>query len=675
MAQLPANPPEPIAFDRFDPLDSALRREWLETNGLGGYASATITGTNTRRYHGLLIAALKPPVERYVLWSRNEEELTASGQKYELSTNLYPGAVHPQGYLLQRHFALLPWPTFDYAQDGWSVRKSVFMVNERNLTVVAYENTGSGPLTLLVRPLLAFRDYHGHSRENGWVNTHLSFSPGRAWLRPYAGLPAMHVHHNAQDAGMEHLWYRRFEYPREIERGFDGHEDLFSLFTLTFHLSPGQTGYLAMTTEEGAFDFSTVHKSELVRRSSPDIYRDARVNLLARSAGSFLVRRGEKLKTVIAGYHWFSDWGRDTMISLPGLCLLDQDTLPIARDILLAFAEHCDRGMIPNRFPDSGETPEYNTVDAALWFVHAVTLYFERSQDKKTLAESLFPAVESILTHYRSGTRFNIHADENGLIYAGEAGTQLTWMDAKIGSYVVTPRQGQPVEINALWYNALRRAGTLAAALQRPDPHAKLAEQVRAGFNRNFWNPQANCLYDVLTSEGPDASIRPNQIFAVSLQPDLLPRERQAAVVQKVRKELLTPYGLRTLSPSDSRYHPRYEGDSWSRDTAYHQGTVWPWLIGAYCDALITVEGSGETTRGQIRTVLEPLLFHLHEAGLGSISEIYDGDAPHRPCGCIAQAWSVAEVLRVWRQYVEKREAKEEPTREKPKNRTVNKSK
>ncbi len=636
-------------------LEHGLEREWLDTNDLGGWASTTMIGCNTRRYHGLLVAALRPPVERSVLWSHSDEELRWAGGSIPLSTNLYSGAVHPRGFEHQDSFSLLPFPTTTFAEGEARVERRTWMEAGRNTTCVVYENRGAERLTLSVRPLLAFRDYHALGHANDSVRFTLEESGGRIALQPYASMPRLYFHHNAARVIDSPLWYYRFEYPCERDRGLDWEEDLFAAFTLEWELNPGDRARLGATIHEGALDIDASEARERERRrirGGGGSGEDGRVVLLRRTAASFLVEREPAGKTVIAGYHWFTDWGRDTMIALPGLCLQDGDGA-IAREILLQFAAYLDGGMIPNRFPDGSQPPEYNTVDASLWFVHAIHAYIARFDDRELLHATLFPAVQAVIDGYRRGTRYGIRVDADGLVAAGEPGVQLTWMDAKVGDFVVTPRIGKPVEINALWYHALRCAAELAVKLGRDgSEYGHEAERVRVAFNNGFWNEDTGCLYDVLADDGPDGKVRPNQLLAVSLRGDLLSSDRAAAVLAAVERDLLTPVGLRSLTPRDPDYRQHYRGDPWQRDTAYHQGTVWAWLIGPFVDALVRVHGLTEQTRLRIRQVLEPLLAHTAEAGLGSISEIFDADPPHTPRGCISQAWSVAEVLRVYRQYL-----------------------
>ncbi|HEX9868936.1 MAG TPA: amylo-alpha-1,6-glucosidase, partial [Candidatus Tectomicrobia bacterium] len=371
------------------------------------------------------------------------------------------------------------------------------------------------------------------------------------------------------------------------------------------------------------------------------------VRLLVAAADQFIVSRGEQ-HTVIAGYHWFSDWGRDTMIALPGLTLTTGRT-EVARSILLEFSRHVDRGMLPNRFPDAGEQPEYNTVDATLWFFEAVRAFVQAGGDAKFVQGTLYPVLNDIIDWHRRGTRYGIHVDDDGLLTAGEEGMQLTWMDARVDNREVTPRRGKPVEVQALWYNALRSMEALACRFgdqADQQQYHELATQAQSSFKRQFWNDAAGCLFDVVDGDQRDGSIRPNQIFAVSLAYSMLSSDQSKRVVDVVARELLTPYGLRSLSPNDPQYRGRCEGDPRSRDGAYHQGTVWAWLMGPFITAYVKVHGRSAAARQQAFTWIDGMCAHLYDAGLGQVSEIFDGDAPHQPRGCIAQAWSVAEWLR-----------------------------
>ena len=465
-------------------------------------------------------------------------------------------------------------------------------------------------------------------------------------VTPYRGLPSLYLAHDADEVRESAEWYRNFEYERERERGLDFHEDLFHPCTLVRNLRAG-----ARLTVIASTEVRDVRNADRLREARPAQTASGDrpfVGALKNAADQFLVRRGE-WHTVIAGYHWFSDWGRDTMIALPGLTLTT-GRADLARGILRAFAGSVDHGMLPNRFPDSGEAPEYNTVDATLWFFEAVRAYLEYTGDLDFVTAHLYDVLADIVAWHERGTRYGIRVDSDGLLQAGEAGTQLTWMDAKVGDWVVTPRRGKPVEIQALWYNALRVMEDLARRLARDSDAAhygELAERTRANFAALFWNSAEGCLYDVVNGQERDAAIRPNQILAVSLRYSMLTPDVAARVVSTVQRQLLTPFGLRTLSPSDPQYRGRCAGDQTSRDGAYHQGTVWPWLMGPFLKAYIATNGRSPESRAQAASWLAELAGFIGNQGVGQLPEIFDGDAPHTPRGCIAQAWSVAELLRV----------------------------
>jgi predicted glycogen debranching enzyme len=640
-------------------LEVALHREWLETNGLGGFASSTIIGLNTRRYHGLLVAATKPPVGRLVLLSKVEETLVIDGKRFDLSANRYPGVVHPQGFRYLREFRLDPFPVFTYEVEAIEIEKSVLMIHGENSTVIHYRLTKNNhpgspkKMELEIRPLIAFREYHGTTHENGGINSAVQERTGLATVTPYEGLPSLHFAHNAIELRKTGDWYRNFEYDVERERGLDSSEDLFNPFVLHFDLRlRRQASIIASTQPHDVAQAVEYRRAEITRRRKALVacpVEDNLIQSLAAASDQYLVSRGDE-KTVIAGYHWFGDWGRDTMIALPGLTL-PTGKYDVARSILRTFAKHVDQGMLPNRFPDAGETPEYNTVDAALWFFEAARAYLVYTGDLEFVRDELYPVFVDIISWYARGTRYGIKVDTSGLLDSGELGVQLTWMDAKVGDWVVTPRRGKPVEIQALWYSALCMMEDLAnrfgdeVARKR---YRHMAAVAHWSFNRLFWNEELACLYDVVNGGPPDASIRPNQIFAVSLPHSMLPRDRAQRVVQKVEEHLLTPFGLRSLAPSDPQYRGSYAGGPTERDGAYHQGTVWPWLLGPFISAYVKVNGGSEEARRQAHAWLFPLESHLAEAGLGHVSEIFDGDAPHRPCGCVAQAWSLAEILRVY---------------------------
>jgi glycogen debranching enzyme len=598
----------------------ALHREWLETNGLGGYASSTIIGLNTRRYHGLLVAATQPPVGRMVLLSKLEETLVLDGRRYDLSANRYPGVLHPQGYLYLQEFRQDPFPVFVYNVEGLEIEKSIFMAQGENTTIVRYALRSPRPAcTLELRPLIAFRDYHSTTHENPALDPHFEIDANSVKLAPYPGLPPLYLIHSGADIQPAGVWYRNFEYDAERERGLDYREDLFNPLVLVFDFAHTAAATITASTEP----------------SPAPVVAPTPASVLTRAANQFIVRRGNG-HSIIAGYHWFGDWGRDTMIALPGLTLAT-GRYDVAKSILLEWAAHVDRGMLPNRFPDGGESPEYNSVDSALWFFEAVRALVAQTGDYDFVRANLSGVLADIISWHERGTRHGIHVDTDGLLYAGEPGVQLTWMDAKVGDWVVTPRNGKPVEVQALWYNALCAMEDIAPSGAR---YRDLADRARASFEPLFWNESAQCLYDVVDGDARDASIRPNQIFAVSLFHKMLsPGKNNAkakAVVDTVAQHLLTPYGLRTLAPGDPHYRGRFEGDPASRDSAYHQGTVWPWLMGPFIAAYRDVYGRDPEVPDALRQYME-------QEGVGQLPEVFDGDAPHRPGGCIAQAWSVSE--------------------------------
>ena len=632
--------------------ESASSREWLETNGIGGFASSTVSDVHTRRYHGLLTAATTPPLGRLLLLSKFKETLVINGSHYELSTNQYPNTINPEGYKYIKTFRLAPFPIWTFEIDGIEIEKKIFMVQGQNTVCCQWsKNTANNNrLELELKPLLAFRDYHHLRREDVDFNRSFDVAETQVSVQPYEKMPELFFAHNAQTVEKTGFWYRDFEYSIEKQRGFDFQEDLFQPFGLKFDLS--ETAAVIVSTEpQNISDVENFEKNEIKRRK--ELVKIAEVKdefsqQLILAADQFIVSRGAG-KTIIAGYPWFSDWGRDTMIALPGLTLATNRP-DIAKSILLEFSNHISEGMLPNRFPDEGEIPEYNTVDATLWYFEAIRAYIEKTDDYDFVREKLYDKLVNIILWHFFGTRYNIHVADDGLLYAGGKGTQLTWMDGKIGDTVFTPRIGKPVEIQALWYNALCIMADFAEKFgDRKDgeKYLKMADNAKQSFNYEFWNEAEECLFDVVDNEQKDASVRPNQIFAVSLPNTMLSIGKAQKIVQKVEAELLTPFGLRSLSPKNSGYYPVCTGTPFERDSAYHEGTVWAWLIGAFIDAYRKVSANGQQTEKRIEEILENFKTHLTEAGIGQISEIFDGDAPHKPRGCFAQAWSVAEILRV----------------------------
>ena len=631
-----------------------LGSEWLETDGLGGFASGTIGLARTRRYHALLLAATTPPTGRVVLVNGTEAWLETPAGRFALSAQRYqPDIVHPDGARRIVAFVPEPWPTWTFeAEDGTRLVHEIIQARGRARTLLRWRLAAPRPLArLFVRLLMSGRDYHALHRENGGF----AFAPEAAgealvW-RPYPGLPAVHVAANA-DYRHDPVWYWNFLYAEEQARGLDCVEDLASPGSFAFDLARGAavlTLTASMPVEEPP---ETVPAIETGRRivKAERRRRGAFASPLERAAEAYFVARGGG-RTVIAGYPWFTDWGRDTFIALRGLALR-AGRFKIAGAVLLAWADAVSDGMLPNRFPDRGDTPEYNSVDASLWYVICVHEYLAQVRcsghgltGRKLMR--LEGAVEAILRGYRDGTRFGIRADDDGLIAAGVPGVQLTWMDAKVGGLAVTPRIGKPVEIQALWLNALKLSTSMSGDWQAP---------FRRGldsFRSRFWNEAGGFLYDVVDVDHQpgrvDASFRPNQIFAVGGLPiRLLDGAPARSVVDAVEERLWTPLGLRSLAPGEDGYRPRYQGGVVERDGSYHQGTVWPWLAGPFVDAWLRVRGFTPAARAEARRrFLEPLLDHLGTAGLGHVSEIADAVHPHTPRGCPFQAWSLGELLRI----------------------------
>jgi predicted glycogen debranching enzyme len=648
-------PPITISAERLHDFDEGSRLEWLESDGLGGYASSTATGANTRRYHGLLVVARRPPADRIVLLSRIEETvITPTGERFELGANYYPGAVHPHGYRYLDSFRLDPWPIWRYRLGALTLTRVLFLAREPGAVVLLYRLEG-GEAQLELRPLVAGRDFHALVRENQVVSPTAEAAPGRVVYHPYPGVPPLVLSHDGGEWHDEGRWYRRTRYPREAERGLDHEEDLYSPGALTAPLTAGGAWRLACATEPVAVRRAAAWAAEERRRrqrvageGGRAVAGDPALTELAARLGlagdTFLVRRGEEL-SILAGYPWFADWGRDAMISIPGLCLVTGRP-DHALSVLRTFAAHMRDGLIPNRFPDyGGPIPDdhYNAADASLWFVEAVAATAVAGGD----VADLWPAVQAVLEAYRTGTRFGIGIDKDGLVRQGARGVQLTWMDACVNGWVVTPRAGKAVEINALWYNALERAARLATSQgDEPEPYRTLASRARAGFAA-FWDEAAGYLYDRIDPAGhPDSTLRPNQLFAVSLPHSPLGVREMRGVVDSVERYLLVPLAVRTLAPGHPDYHGRFEGSRAERDAAYHSGTAWPWLLGPFAAAYLRAYGVNAESRRRLLELLAPLRAHLLEQGLGQIAEVISGDPPYRPGGCFAQAWSCAELLR-----------------------------
>ena len=633
--------------------ETAVGREWLVTNGLGGYASGTVAGAATRRYHGLLVAALDPPLGRTVLVAGLDVHVEYLGRSHALCTHEYTGGtVHPDGFRHTEAFMLNGgMPVWTFAIGDARISQSIWMGQGANTTYTRWRlESASGPVHLRLSPLCTYRDYHAHSH-GGW-QLGATPVPGGVQVDAFPGARAYRL--LCAEAAYEPRgdWFWNFYHRLEAERGLDSTEDLFRPGEFVVELEVGGTATLICTAESGTIESPAVALSADQRRRAelllPVVREPGWVRQLVLAADQFIVRRGGgDGATVIAGYPWFGDWGRDTMIALPGLTL-PTGRADVAERILRTFAEHLSEGMLPNRFPDGGAAPEYNTVDATLWYFHAVEACSQATGDDE-LARALWPRLTEIIDWHLRGTRHGIGVDPvDGLLRAGESGVQLTWMDARVGDWIVTPRIGKPVEINALWHHALNVMARLGEQVGEPvlaRRYRELAGRVRESFRQRFWYAGGNYLYDVVDGpDGDDPALRPNQIFAVSLPSDLLDARQAAAVVAVCQRELFTPMGLRSLAATDSRYIGLYQGGPVERDGAYHQGTVWSWLLGPFALAHFRVHGNC----AEAQALLAGIGAHLAEACTGSISEIFDGDAPHRPRGCCAQAWSVAEVLRAW---------------------------
>ena len=639
--------------------DNAIGREWLVTNGLGGYACGTVALANTRRYHAFLMASLAPPVERTLLVAKVDVSVEYLGRRYALSPNEFEGGtVDPHGFIYIESFAVHDGiPTWRYALADALLELRIFMAPGANTSYLCLNLVrASSPVQIELKPLVAYRDLHSQGR--GAQPFAVQAHEAGCTVSAFDGARTLHL---AADAGRYtpiNEWYWNFYHRAEAARGLDALEDLFVPGVFSADMNGIEPLFFSASAEPGAQApaAATQALTALIARSRRLRSRLPKsapswVKMLATATDQFLVRRGDAAAgstSVIAGYPWFADWGRDTMIALPGL-VITLERYDEAADILRTYAKFVDRGMLPNRFPDAGTAPEYNTADATLWLFHALHEYLLARSDPD-LAGEMFPALMSIIRAHIEGTRFGIAVDPgDGLLRAGEPGVQLTWMDAKHGDHVFTPRVGKPVEINALWLNALDVAARLAGRLRKTGEKRyceSLLARATAAFSR-FWNPKLDCLHDVIDVDGGgavDSSIRPNQILAVSLPYCTLTAEQMRAVVGRCARDLLTSYGLRTLSAEDPRYQGRYRGDPWQRDGAYHQGTVWAWPLGPFVRAHYRAYGDASLAQ----SFLAPMAEHVLQACVGSVSEIFDGDAPHTARGCFAQAWSVAEILRSW---------------------------
>jgi predicted glycogen debranching enzyme len=627
------------------------RLEWLLGNGTGGFAMGTVSGANTRRYHGLLVASLHPPVERLVTLARLEETVLSSKGELPLSVNQYPGTLHPDGYRRLTGFRLDPGPVWTWEVGGVRIEKRLRLIPGEQTVLVQYAS--SAQVRLRIEPLLAFRDYHALAHRNlaafGGVEEKVEGATHRLRFQPYDTLPSLWLVHSGRPFAAAPTWHDNLEYLEELDRGLDFREDLLVPGSFVLELEAASPGFVGATLDPlRTFDAESARRS-FAEESARPVRTEVKTRLDA-AAEAYLVRRADRSATLIAGYPWFTDWGRDTMIALPGL-LIARGELDTARQVLEGFLKHLDGGLVPNRFPDAAGPAEYNTADATLWMFQAVHALEQAGGASKFVRDTFYPAALNILDAHQRGTHHGIRVDPvDGLLVAGDSGSNLTWMDARVDGVPATPRHGKPVEINALWYNALRLTAGWAHQLGDGGREAELdreADRVQTSFDGAFWNKHRGACFDVILPEGPDARMRPNQLLALSLPFPLLDLERRHRVLSAVESTLLTPVGLRTLAPGDPGYRPVYRGGPAARDAAYHQGLVWPWLIGPYVDALFAVRGKGAGTQMRARSALAGLLSRLETGCLGQLPECFEPEPPFRAVGAPAQAWSVAEVLRV----------------------------
>ncbi|MGM0369275.1 MAG: amylo-alpha-1,6-glucosidase [Bacillota bacterium] len=672
---------------KFHDNQAMLRDEWLMTNGLGGFAGSTVSGANTRKYHGLLIAAFNPPVDRRLMVSKLDERIITPQEDFNLATNLVNDLDLEQraknlteiseaafddereaevemdvkytnrGHQYLNSFTNQPYPTYTYLAGGVMLEKSIFMVQGENTTVVKYRILDAKKgAELELQPLLNCRNHNKEKLLSDLDYELVSQQDNKVKLVTEG--QELNIAWTAGSLTKKENYFTGMHYPFENYRGESDMDD---------HYIPGTIRVDASETKEFAVVFSTTELAEIKAEQWAEEYKARQQKLIEKypgennplvdqlvlAADDFVTyRKSTDNKTIMAGYPWFTDWGRDTMIALPGITLATgrEDD---AKEILTTFALNLKDGLLPNVFDDiSGEACHYNTVDATLWFFYALKKYYDQTGDKEFIKE-IYPKLEDVIKEHKQGTSYNIQMDPtDGLLTAGEDGVQLTWMDAKVEDWVVTPRQGKAVEINALWYNSLRIFNELGTELGYSEQNLDIIAKIEENFADKFWYQEGNYLYDVISDQDKDDSLRPNQVFVVSLPYSLLDDEREKAVIDAAYEELYTPLGMRSLAPSDERYHGNYEGKRAIRDAAYHQGTTWGWLIGSFFEGYLKVNNCSDEAKEKVLKMYQPFAEHLENYGLGTISEVFDGDFPHEPRGCYAQAWSIAELLRVYTDYL-----------------------
>ena len=633
-------------------LDRSLDREWLEVDGRGGYAAGTVPMCATRRYHGLLVAPLAGTGIRHVFLSRFEEALHGADRQFPLSMARYPGTWAPQGHQWQTGFELVPYPRSRYQIGRVGVTREILMLRGAPILLLRYAFSGLDiPLELQLRPLLAFREADALTHENLALDPRVERLPGGIIrCQPYPSLPAIHLSASVSGSTFEAdpVWYRQVEYRADLARGYEGHEDLFSPGTWRLRVPPQRELVVAAAIDGPVADPSALWEAESARRRAclPEV-PDLRSRLFL-AAEAFDYRSSEGRRGILAGFPWFGEWGRDTFIALPGLSLA-RGKVDACGDVLGGALAYLRGGLMPNVFGPSPETSAYNSADAALWFALAVDRYAMAGGDAALVHERLLPALVEIAERYLEGAAMGLSADDSGLLGAGGEGLNATWMDAITAAGPVTPRDGQPVEINALWYALLEQLERLhdeAGEPKQAEAWRRRRERAGSAFLARFWLPESEYLADRWVAGAPDRSIRPNMVIAAALARSPLDRAMRAGVVRSAEAELLTPRGLRTLAPAAPAYRGSYRGGPAERDAAYHQGSAWPWLLGFYVEATLRAFPGDQARAARRLALIEGFAPHLEEAGLNQVSEIFDGDPPHRPGGCFAQAWSVAELLR-----------------------------
>lgn len=628
--------------------DHKLALEWLETDGLGGFACGTVAGVRTRRYHGWFVPAIPPPRRRWMLVAGCEEFVTVGRVRTGISTQEYRDAIFPEGDQILADFALTPCPTWRYETGTFEIERTLCLVRDRSVTIVRYVNRGKKEIGLEVRPLVAFRSLHDVARESEDFDTATEVRGEVSWVRPVAFLPRLYLRGAGAATERAPAWYRYFQYRSDGETGEGVTEDLWSPLAWTWTLPPGGEAYALFSVHEIAADPKQLLEAEGLRRRSFERTGDSLFDALAGRAEAFVVEGNRSDGAVVAGYPWLADRGRDSMIAAPGLALATGRFGSLAR-VLNTFAAQRREGLLPASYPVGQDEPDFGSIDAPLWFILAVE-WFGRARRDTGRPAPLLASVRAILTAYHRGTRFGIGVAPDGLLAGGVAGRALTWMDSKVDGQPAVPRIGKAVEVNALWHAALKTAARLERLAEEHSRARELeaeAWHVARKFQSVFWSPEKEHLYDVVGENGPDPSLRPNQIFAVSLSEDLLPPHHARAVYWTVRRQLLTPFGLRTLDPHDARYRSKGGPIDRENSLAAHQGGAWPWLLGAFADAHFRILGNTEETRRAMRMWLRPLRAHIRDAGLGFLSEWFDADLPHAPRGAPASAVAAAEVLRI----------------------------